>query len=148
MTINFWASGNFVSTENIKRKYNTIVDLSRFTFNKKILKEIVFISYNKAWFCQLNGCLDGIQWKRVRNLQNNNKDVSPFKVTSVVLANKSSVKMLDVEREIIRTKNMFQCVFVPFFFLDVEVVYIDLYLSDDWRSSTVALIALVTPLMV
>ena len=62
--------------------------------------------------------------------------------------NKSSVKKLDVEREIIRTKNMFQCVFVPFFFLDVEVVYIDLYLSDDWRSSTVALIALVTPLMV
>ena len=123
MTINFWASGNFVSTENIRRKYNTIVDLSKFTFNKKILKEIVFISYNKAWFCQLNGCLDGIQWKRVRNLQNNNKDVSPFKVTSVVLANKSSVKMLDVEREIIRTKNMFQCVFVPFFFLDVEVVY-------------------------
>ena len=56
--------------------------------------------------------------------------------------------MLDVEREIIRTKNMFQCVFVPFFFLDVEVVYIDHYLSDDWRSSTVALIALVTPLMV
>ena len=99
MTINFWASGNFVSTENIRRKYNTIVDLSKFTFNKKILKEIVFISYNKAWFCQLNGCLDGIQWKRVRNLQNSNKDVSPFKVTSIVPANKSSVIKLDVERE-------------------------------------------------
>ena len=35
ITIDLWFSKNFASMEDIKRKYNTMVDLSKFTFNKK-----------------------------------------------------------------------------------------------------------------
>ena len=40
-----------VSRENIRRKCNPIVDLSKFTFNKKILNEIVSLVYNQV-YCQ------------------------------------------------------------------------------------------------
>ena len=39
--IDFWFSGNLASMKNIRRKYNTMVDLSKFTFNKKILSKVV-----------------------------------------------------------------------------------------------------------
>ena len=35
-----------VSRENIRRKCNPIVDLSKLTFNKKILSNVVVLSYN------------------------------------------------------------------------------------------------------
>ena len=38
--------GNFASMENIKKKYNPMVDLSKFTSNKKILSKIAVIGYN------------------------------------------------------------------------------------------------------
>ena len=41
MAIDPWFSGNFVNIDDIIRKCNTTVDLSKFIFNKKIL------GYNK-----------------------------------------------------------------------------------------------------
>ena len=41
ITINFLSSGNFASVKNIKRKYNPMMDLLKFTFNKKILSKVV-----------------------------------------------------------------------------------------------------------
>ena len=34
--------------EDIRRKYNLTVDLSKLTYNKKILSEIVILNYNKV----------------------------------------------------------------------------------------------------
>ena len=41
--IDLWSSKNFASMENMKRKCNPIVDLSKFTSNKKILSRVVTI---------------------------------------------------------------------------------------------------------
>ena len=41
ITIDFWSSGNFASMKNIKRKYNPMMDLLKFTFNKKILSKVI-----------------------------------------------------------------------------------------------------------
>ena len=42
-------SRNFASMEDIRRKCNPIVNLSKFTTNKKILSKVVTLDYNK--FC-------------------------------------------------------------------------------------------------
>ena len=47
IVINLWSLENFASMEYTKRKCNSIVDLSKFTFNKNILSEIVVIGYNQ-----------------------------------------------------------------------------------------------------
>ena len=47
IAIDFRYFENFVSIEDIRRKYILIVDLSKFTSNKKILSEIEVISCNK-----------------------------------------------------------------------------------------------------
>ena len=39
--INFWFSENFASMEDIIRKYNLMVSLSKIKSNKKILSEVV-----------------------------------------------------------------------------------------------------------
>ena len=49
IAINLWSSKNFASMENIRIKYNPMVDLSKFTFNKKILSEVIVLCYN--WAC-------------------------------------------------------------------------------------------------
>ena len=36
--------------EDIRRKYNSVVNLSKFIFNKKILSEIVVLGYNLSKF--------------------------------------------------------------------------------------------------
>ena len=41
IVINLYFSWNFASMEDIKRRYNLIVDLSKFTSNKKILSKFV-----------------------------------------------------------------------------------------------------------
>ena len=41
IAIDLQFSRNFASIENIKRRYNSMVDLSKFTFNKKILNNFV-----------------------------------------------------------------------------------------------------------
>ena len=41
ITINLYFSWNFASMEDIKIRYNLIVDLSKFTSNKKILSKFV-----------------------------------------------------------------------------------------------------------
>ena len=41
IAINLYFSWNFASMEDIKRRYNLIVDLSKFTSNKKILSKFV-----------------------------------------------------------------------------------------------------------
>ena len=46
ITIDIWFSRNFPSMEDIRRKYNQMVDLSKFTSNKKILRKFVVLSYN------------------------------------------------------------------------------------------------------
>ena len=47
ITIDFRYFENFASIEDIRRKYISIVDLSKFTSNKKILSEVKVISCNK-----------------------------------------------------------------------------------------------------
>ena len=41
--INLGSFGNFVDLKDIKRKYNSMINLSKFTSNKKILNEIVVL---------------------------------------------------------------------------------------------------------
>ena len=49
MTIDFWSSINFANMKDTRRKYNSIVDLSKFTSNKKILGRVVALSYIHEW---------------------------------------------------------------------------------------------------
>ena len=37
ITIDFWFSGNFTNMKDIKSKCYLIIDLSKFTYNKKII---------------------------------------------------------------------------------------------------------------
>ena len=47
IVINFWSFGNFANIEDIKRKYNPLVDLSKFAFNKKkILSKVIALGYD------------------------------------------------------------------------------------------------------
>ena len=48
ITIDIQSFGNFASIEHIRRKCNSMVDLSKFTYNKNILSEVVALSYNKV----------------------------------------------------------------------------------------------------
>ena len=41
ITINFWSSENFASMKDIRKKFNPMVNLSKFTTNKKILSKII-----------------------------------------------------------------------------------------------------------
>ena len=41
--------GNFASIVDIRRKYNPMIDLSKFTSNKKILSKIIILNYNKFY---------------------------------------------------------------------------------------------------
>ena len=46
IVIDFRLSENFLSMKDIRRKYNSMMNLSKFTFNKKILSEVIVIGYN------------------------------------------------------------------------------------------------------
>ena len=46
IAIDIWFLKNFARMEDISWKYNQIVDLSKFTFNKNILSKVVTINYN------------------------------------------------------------------------------------------------------
>ena len=46
IVIDFLFSENFASIKDIRRKCNLMVDLSKFTSNKKILSEIVALGYH------------------------------------------------------------------------------------------------------
>ena len=48
IAIDFQSSENFASIKDIRKKCNPIVNLLKFIFNKKILNEIVVLSYNKV----------------------------------------------------------------------------------------------------
>ena len=39
----------FASIKNIRNKCNSIIDLSKFTFNKKVLSEFVILVYNQVY---------------------------------------------------------------------------------------------------
>ena len=53
ISIDLWFFENFASIENIRRKCNIMVDLLKFTSNKKkILSRVVTLSYNKV-YCQI-----------------------------------------------------------------------------------------------
>ena len=43
----FLSFGNFAKIKDIRRKYNPIMDLSKFTFTKKILSRVIVIVYNQ-----------------------------------------------------------------------------------------------------
>ena len=49
IAINYWSSRNFACMENIRRKCNLMVDLLKFTSNKKILNKVVSLDYNKIF---------------------------------------------------------------------------------------------------
>ena len=49
IVIDLWYSRNFVSMENIRRKSNRMVNLLKFTSNKKILSSVVALSYNQFY---------------------------------------------------------------------------------------------------
>ena len=44
ITIDLWFTQNFISTKEIKRKYNLMINLLKFTFYKNILSGIVIIN--------------------------------------------------------------------------------------------------------
>ena len=46
--IDIWSFGNFANMEDIRRKCNLMIDLSKFTYNKKILNKIVVLGYNQV----------------------------------------------------------------------------------------------------
>ena len=46
--IDLWSFENFVSMEDIRRKCKLMMDLSKFTSNKKILNEVVVLDYNQV----------------------------------------------------------------------------------------------------
>ena len=48
IVINNWSFENFGNMEDIRRKYNPMINLSKFTSNKKILSVVVAISYNQV----------------------------------------------------------------------------------------------------
>ena len=50
IAIVLYFSRNVTSMENIRKRYNSMVDLSKFTSNKKILNKIVILDYNQ--FCR------------------------------------------------------------------------------------------------
>ena len=47
IVIDLWFSQNFASMKDIRRKWNSIVNLSKFTSNKKILSEVLVLDYNQ-----------------------------------------------------------------------------------------------------
>ena len=47
ITIDLQFFGNFANIEDIRRKCNPNVDFSKFISNKKILIEVIALSYNK-----------------------------------------------------------------------------------------------------
>ena len=49
IAIDLWFLENFACIKDIRRKYNTIMDLSKFTSNKKILSEVIALGYTQ--FC-------------------------------------------------------------------------------------------------
>ena len=50
VVINFRFFIIFASIEDIKRRYNLIVDLSKFISNKKILSEVIALGYNQVCY--------------------------------------------------------------------------------------------------
>ena len=48
IVMDLWSSENFASMEDIGKKCNSIVDLLKFTINKKILNKVVTFSYNQV----------------------------------------------------------------------------------------------------
>ena len=50
IAIDIWFSENFASMEDIRRKCNSMVDLSKFTFNKKIFFKVVVLNYNQVCY--------------------------------------------------------------------------------------------------
>ena len=55
IVINLWSSWNFVNKEDIRRKCNWVVDLSKFISNKKILNGVVALAYKQVC-CQKKVC--------------------------------------------------------------------------------------------
>ena len=45
IAIDIWFFGNFASIDDIKRKCNQMVDLFKFSSNKKILSRVVVLDY-------------------------------------------------------------------------------------------------------
>ena len=49
IVINFLFSGNFENIKDIRKKCNSIIDLSKFTSTKKILNWVVAVDYNQIY---------------------------------------------------------------------------------------------------
>ena len=47
ITINFWSFGKFASIEDIRRKYNLIMDLLKLISNKNILSKVIIAILSK-----------------------------------------------------------------------------------------------------
>ena len=48
LAIDLWCFGNFANKEDIKRKYNSMIDLLKFTSIKKILSGLEALDYNQV----------------------------------------------------------------------------------------------------
>ena len=59
---------------------------------------------DEAQFLQSNGRPNGIRWMYVCNLQYNNEEVSPSKVTDMVSINEPPITKSDAKRERERTR--------------------------------------------
>ena len=73
--IDFWSFENFANMESIRRKCIWTVDLSKFTFDKKILCEVVAIGYNQV-YCQILSLL--VQCFSLFSTWNSKSNISMF----------------------------------------------------------------------
>ena len=62
IVIDFWSSKNFANIENMKRKYNPNVDISKFASNKKILSGVVGLGFVWEFIREWNGMIIR-EWK-------------------------------------------------------------------------------------
>ena len=63
IAIDLWFYENFISMKDIRRKCNSMIDLSKFTSNKKILSGVVALIYNQV--CCKNLIMLGLKKFRV-----------------------------------------------------------------------------------
>ena len=61
IAIDIWSYENFASMEDVRRKCYPMVDLSKFTSNKMILRRVVVIDYNQVCIVKLCSTMQSSQ---------------------------------------------------------------------------------------
>ena len=61
IVIDLWSYENYASIKDVRRKYYPMVDLSKFTSNKMILRGVVIIGYNQVCIIKLCSTMQSSQ---------------------------------------------------------------------------------------